>query len=182
MEYWDLNIEKNFQGSEKLFGHYKYILEHLATMYREGHSVCFAGNHGIGKTFVSTSLLKRAAQKNYSCLYTTLSDMVAVLTNAPDQSKFEARQKLLEVDFLVVDELDPRYIHTQFQADFFGALLENIFRTRTQNKLPTIFCTNSPNPIEAFSGNIKKSIESLFSRVKTLAILGPDFRQQQKPQ
>jgi hypothetical protein len=61
-------------------------------------------------------------------------------------------------------------------SDLFGKTLEHIFRTRSQNKLPTIFCSNSPNPIEAFSGALKQSIESLFYKVKIIPVIGQDFR------
>src|SRR3984957_6474350 len=95
------------------------------------------------------------------------------------QNALPVSRKLTGVDFLVIDEFDPRVIQTEATADLFGKMLENIFRTRSQNKLPTIFCTNSPNPVESFTGSIKNSIDSLMSQVKVIPVLGKDFRKQQ---
>lgn len=177
IEYWHLDM-KDFTGSKELKKAYDHITNNLGRAYNDGISVCFAGTHGVGKTFASTGILKLACQKNYQCLYTTLSDMINVLINAPHDDKYLAQRELSMCDWLVVDEFDSKYI-SDGGADLFGRMAEHLFRTRTQNKLPTVFCSNSPNPIEAFNGSIKASIESLFNRVKIIPILAEDFRKKQ---
>lgn len=130
-----------------------------------------------GKTYVSANILKKATQKGYSGLYTTLTDCVNILTISPNDEKYNARKVLLSVDILVIDEFDSRFMSTEASSDLFGRTLENIFRTRTQNRIPTILCTNSPNIIDTFSGPIKKSLESLINGyVETISIFGKDFR------
>jgi DNA replication protein DnaC len=178
VDYWDLDM-KNFKGSPDLKATYEKISENFDIAYKNGMSVCFAGGHGAGKTMTATCILKRACQKNYLCLYTTLSDIVNALVDSPTEEKFAARRELMGADFLVIDEFDPRFMQTETTADLFGKMLEHIFRTRSQNKLPTIFCTNSPNPVESFSGSIKHSIDSLMSQVRVIPVLGKDFRKQQ---
>ena len=176
VEYWNLNMKKDFVGSKILSDEYFKVVNNLEDFYYNGNSICFGGNNGIGKSMVSTSILKRACLKNFSCLYTTLSDTVNVLTLPSAEDKFSARKELTIVDFLVIDEFDPRFIGSDNAGDLFGRTLETIFRTRTQNKLPTIMCSNSPNPIESFTGSIKVSIDSLMSRVKIIPILASDYR------
>jgi hypothetical protein len=128
-------------------------------------------------TMTATCILKKASQKGYSCLYTTLSDIVAVLTQATGEDKFLARQELMKVDFLVIDEFDPRFMATENAADLYARSLESVFRARSQNKLPTLMCTNSPNVIESFTGPLKASIGSLIKGyLKIFAVLGDDFR------
>lgn len=128
-------------------------------------------------TMTSTSILKKFVNKGYSALYTTLSDIVSVLTQADNEEKFLARRELCMVDCLVIDEFDPRFIATENAADLYARTLETVFRTRSQNKLPTIMCTNSPNVIESFSGSLKASINSLMSGyLKVVPIIGEDFR------
>jgi DNA replication protein DnaC len=175
--YWDLEMSK-FEGPKELFNVYKNVVENMSFVYNEGKSICLAGNNGVGKTMTSANILKIASQKNYSATYTTLSDIVSVLIESPYESKFHARRELIMSDFLVLDELDPRWVSDN-GSDLFGRTLESIFRTRHQNKLPTIFCTNSPNPIEAFTGAIKQSIDSLMSGVKIIPVFGKDYRKQQ---
>lgn len=128
-------------------------------------------------TMTSTCILKKACQKGYNCLYTTLSDVVNVLTNPDSEEKFLARKELTMVDFLVLDEFDNRFISSDSAADLYARILESIFRTRSQNKLPTIMCTNSPNILETFTGPLKQSLDSLMKGyMKVFPVLGEDFR------
>jgi len=175
--YWDLDM-KDFKGSPTLKKVYDETIEGLSKMYQEGGTICFAGNHGIGKTMTTTCLLKKACQKNYVCLYTTLNDIVSALIDSSSEEKFLARRELITVDFLAIDELDSRFIGSDSTADLFGRMLEHIFRTRIQNKMPLIICTNSPNPMEVFSGSIKQSLDSLMSRVRFIPIIDKDFRKE----
>jgi len=186
VDYWDLDMpdsltgdRKSFSGSEELLKIYLSITNDIGKIYSTGKSACLAGKNGTGKTLTLSNVLKKAAQKNYGCLYTTLSDIVAVLTDAPHEEKFIARQELMLQDFLVIDEFDPRYSPTEISADLFGRTLEHVIRTRIQNGLPTFLCTNSPNPIETFNGAVKQALESLMARIKIIPVFGKDFRKEQ---
>lgn len=171
------NLEdvKDFVGPKELLKIYLDTVKDLDKVYMDGKSICLAGPHGVGKTLTSTSILKKACHKNYLCLYTTLTDIVNILTTYDDEVN-AARRELMTIDFLVIDEFDSRYIGTANTADLFGKTLEHILRNRSQNKLPTILCSNSPNPVEAFDGPIKGSIESLMSRVEIIPVFAKDHR------
>jgi DNA replication protein DnaC len=178
LEYWDLKMEKDFHGDPRLYARYQTYIEDLKASYIKGDSVCFAGGHGLGKTMSGTCILKKAVQKGYSALYTTLSDIVNVLTQAGGEEKFLARRELNTVDFLMIDEFDSRFMPNENAADLYARTLENVFRTRSQNKLPTLMCTNSPNMVEAFNGPLRNSIESLVNgHLKIFRVMpGEDFR------
>jgi DNA replication protein DnaC len=174
-------METHFKGEEVLLKKYYEITKDLSLFYRSGSAVCFAGTHGVGKTMTTTCILKKAAQKNFLCLYTTLSDIVSALTLGSNEDKFSARKELMVIDYLAIDEFDPRFMPSESAADLFGRSLENVFRARSQNKLPTIMCTNSPNVVESFSGPIRQSIESLMKGyVKIVPVIGTDFRKIKK--
>lgn len=176
LEYWDLKM-KNFVGWPGLLKKYNEYVHDIKQSYIDGTSLCFAGLHGTGKTTTSTCLLKHASHKGYSCLYTNLSDMIGALTAADSSEKFIAKRELMMVDFLVIDEVDSRFIGTDNASDLYARTLEGIFRTRSQNKLPTIMCTNSPNVLEAFNGSLKASIGSLMKGyMKIFPVLGDDHR------
>lgn len=177
IEYWRFKMDKDFNGYQGLLDKYTSITSDIKQSYIDGKSYCFAGNYGLGKTTVFCCVLKTAALKGYSCLYTTLSDVVSVFTSAPADEKYTARRELSMVDFLVIDELDSRFLPTESAADLYARTLENIFRTRSQNKLPTYICTNSPNIVEAFNGSLKASMDSLFQGyMEFVPVLGSDFR------
>lgn len=177
IEYWELKMEKDFIGYSGLLKKYEEITADLKLQYTLGTSICFAGMHGLGKTMTVTCILKKASQKGFHCLYTTLSDIVNVLTGANNEDKYLARRELLLVDFLVIDEFDSRFMATDNAADLYARTLEGVFRTRSQNRIPTFMCTNSPNIVETFHGPLKSSIDSLMSGyMKTFPVLGTDFR------
>lgn len=181
IEYWALKMEKHFKGYKPLFLSYEEIVNDLKKSYLTGKSICFAGSHGLGKTMTVANILKKANQKGYTALYTTLSDIVNVLTQADGEEKYLSRRELTMVDFLVIDEFDPRFMPTENAADLYARTLESVFRTRSQNKLPTFMCTNSPNPVEAFNGALKASIKSLMSGyIQVQIVFGDDFRSKLK--
>jgi len=177
IEYWPLSMEKDFIGDPRLKQKYDEYTSDIKNSYITGNSLCFAGMHGLGKTMAATCILKKAAQKGYSCLYTTLSDIVTVLTQASGEDKFLAGRELRLVDFLVIDEFDPRFMATENAADLYARSLEGVFRTRSANKLPTLMCTNSPNVVDSFSGPLRASISSLMKGyMHIFPVLGDDIR------
>lgn len=172
---------KNFKGDARLLDKYNNLVKNLQENFSKGFAICFGGNYGVGKTLCSTNILKEAALKNYTCLYSNLSDVVNVLIQASNNDKYEARKELTMVDFLVMDEWDSRYMPTDATADLYARILENIFRTRMSNRLPTIFCTNSPNILESFNGALKQSMESLTKGyMETFVVFGDDYRPEVK--
>lgn len=175
IRYWHLKMD-DFKGSVILLNKYKELIQDLNKTYNEGVCVCFAGSHGIGKTMTVANILKKAVAKGYTCLHVTLGDIVSNAVSNSAQDKFIARRELMMVDFLVIDEFDPRHMKEGASADLFGRQLEDIFRRRSENKLPLFMCTNSPNVIDSFAGPIRQSIDSLMSYTTIVPVLGKDFR------
>ena len=180
-EYWALKMDRDFKGDPRLLAKYNEYVSDLKTAYEGGSSLCFAGGHGVGKSMVITCILKKAVVKGYSCLYTTLSDIVNVLTQGDNDAKFLARRELSMVDFLAIDEFDPRFIQSEGAADLYARSFESIFRVRSQNKLPTLMATNNPNPTVKFKDQLKDSVESLMSGyMETFQVLPwKDIRKEQ---
>jgi DNA replication protein DnaC len=177
VEYWFIKIDSDFKGDPRLLNEYHEYIKDIKSSYVTGKSICFAGNYGTGKTTITTSILKKACQKGYTCLYTTLSDIVSITTGASNEEKYLAKRELAMVDFLVIDEFDSRFMPSDNAADLYARSLENVFRTRSQNKIPTLMCTNSPNIVESFNGPLKESINSLMKGyLKVFPVFGEDYR------
>jgi DNA replication protein DnaC len=181
VEYWPLTMEKSFHGDPNLLNKYNEYVSDLKDSYIKGNSICFAGPHGRGKTLATVCILKKCCQKGFSCLYTTLSDIVSVMTQGPLDEKYAAKRELVMVDFLAIEEFDNRYINSDKAADLYAQSLEGVFRTRSQNKLPTLMSTNSPNVVESFNGPLKIAIDSLMSGyIKIFPVFGEDYRKLNK--
>ncbi len=180
IKYWKLEMDYDFKGDKVLLQHYTQIVSDLKETYKKGICLCFAGSLGTGKTLTTTNILKRAVEKGFTAHYATLNDIVSALVTSQSEDKAVARKELLTVDFLAIDEFDPRYMGSDQAADLFGRILEDIFRTRVQNNMPIFMCTNSPNVVESFNGPLKKSIGSLMNYVQQVSVLGKDFRKDLK--
>jgi hypothetical protein len=173
-------MEKDFKGDQRLKTKYEEYIKDINGSYINGKSICFAGSHGVGKSLVSACILKKFCQKGYSALYCDMSNVISVLTQAPNEEKFIAKKELCCIDILVLDELDNRFFNTEASSELFAKSFESIFRTRLQNKLPTLICTNSPNILESFPPNLKQSIGSLFANgIEMFSILAQDFRKRE---
>jgi len=172
VDYWFRNL-KNFYGDERLK---KYILEYTQDIdnnYKNGFSLFLVSERGRGKTMVSCSILKKAILNNYSVFYITLSDLISRMIS--DLSSFKIHVK--RVDFLCIDEIDNRFIISQNSLELYGSQLENILRSRMQNKLPTIMCSNNVDINLIFNGQFGESFTSLWSQfVKVIPISGNDAR------
>lgn len=174
VDYWYRKME-DFYGDETFK---KFILEYMENIDKEfvdGLTLCFVGHRGTGKTMGACSILKKALLKNYNVYYVTMVDAVSTLTSC-DSGYF--RDVVKNIDFMVIDEVDQRFFPSQGSQELYGNHFEYILRTRSQNKLPTIICTNSENTDEIFSGQFKESFESLKAQfVKTFRVGGKDARQ-----
>jgi len=175
VDYWMLQMD-DFKGPKPLVDIYNLFSKDINIAYKEGFSYCFAGPHGVGKSMTCACILKSVVESGkFTGLYVNLTDIISVLTSK-DEDKNDARRLLLEVDFLVIDEVDQRFMGTDNAIDLFGRLLEPTIRTRIQNRMPIIICTNSPDVVGGFNGALKNSLKSLMKELKTVSILGDDFR------
>jgi hypothetical protein len=123
-------------------------------------------------TMVSCCILKRVVEKQYSALYVNLTDIIHIMLYSSADIKTQSKELLLNVDFLVIDEFDTRFMGNENAADLFGRILEPIMRTRIQNRMPLIFCTNSVKVEGSFSGPLEASISSLMNMVTFVPIIG----------
>lgn len=172
VDYWFRSFD-NFYGEENFGDSISKYINNISEEYSNGITICLAGERGRGKTFAACSILKKAILENYDVFYITLSDFVAESVGGNSGIKLAVK----EFDFLVVDEVDQRFFPTQQSMELFGNQLENILRSRMQNKMPTILCSNSSDISQIFDGEFKKSFESLGSQfIKILPANGKDAR------
>ena len=178
IDYWKLKMDKDFEGDSRLFDKYNEYISDLKSCYINGTSICFAGTHGSGKTMTASSILKKCCDKGYTSLYTTLSDMVNVLSYSSGEEKIIARRELTMVDFLAIDEVDQRFFSQSEGAnEMFSRTFESVIRTRLQNKLPILMASNSPNIQESFVSLFKASLGSLMNKIPVFVVMpGQDFR------
>lgn len=171
VDYWYRDMG-DFVGPKTLKNHYDKITADLKNTFKLGEKAMFSGSHGKGKTYCVTCILKRAVEQGFSAQYANLTDIIEIVLRAPNETKSLARDILLNVDFLVIDEFDTRFMGSENIADLFGRIIEPIIRTRIQNRMPLFMCTNSIKVEGSFSGPLQASMESLMNVIKLVPIIG----------
>lgn len=176
VEYWNLSF-KDFSGDSKFKNLIRLKIENISDLYDNGKSFMFSGGLGTGKTYTACCILKIAVTSGYTGLYTTMAGVVAnMLSKEVDTAKYY--NELLEKDFLVIDEFSSHWIFPSEKAEqLFGTSLEYVLRTRFQNQLPTILCSNNDDVDQIFGGFFAKSFKSLRSHhIELYVVGGKDFR------
>ena len=180
IDYWLLAF-KDFKGDRNFKNTISEKLKDIHQVYDAGKSLAFVGNLGVGKTFAACSILKMAIINEYSAQYTTMSYIINnILSNEVNTATY--LKELNEYDFLVIDEFDERYVFPSEKTEIlFGSNLEYILRTRFQNKLPTILCSNTEDIDSVLSSEFSRAFGSLRSRyMDVIYVSGKDFRKEDK--
>lgn len=174
VSYWNSSF-KEFSGDQNFAEIFRDKIKDINSYYDNGKSLILVGSLGVGKTYSICCLLKLAIVNDYSTLYTTMADIVNRVIR---DGGGEYLQSLLEVDFLAIDELDPRWIFPSEKSEqLFGSTMEHLLRSRFQNGLPTIMCSNADDVDKIFAGNFGKTFKSLRSQhIEILYVSGKDHR------
>ena len=177
IDFWRKS-RNDFYGDPNLIKLYDEITNDVDEFFKSGKSLFLKGMHGVGKTLFASLVLKKIVEKGFSGLYSTLSDIVATIVGADYKARFEAGRELKMVDFLIIDEFDPRFFGNDNSAELFGRILEALIRIRFQNYMPTILITNNMANINRALGDaLGASIDSLLSGYcREVFITGADYR------
>ncbi len=174
--YWLLPW-KNYQGDSAFKEKIEEISTNIEKFYDVGKSLVLVGNLGTGKTYAACTLLKKAATTEFSIRYTVMLDVAnMILSDKIDTHQF--LKDLIQTDFLVIDEFDPRWIFPSEKSErIFGSSMEHILRSRFHNNLPTILCSNADDVDKILAGEFERTFTSLRSlHADVIYVGGKDFR------
>lgn len=173
LHFWNLAI-KDFPGDMLFKKAISEKAENIDELYENGTSLAFVGNYGTGKSSMACALLKIALTKGYSGHYANMSDIIDQVS----KGNYDYTNKLMEVEFLCIDEFDSRWVYPSEKAEqLFGQTMERILRKRFQNQLVTIICSNTPKLETVLANEFSNSIRSLFSQyLEIYYVAGKDQR------
>ena len=177
IDYWDKSF-KNFNSNNILKNKIRPYISDIDGFYDDGKSILMVGTLGTGKTYMASSMLKMAITKGYSCKYINMVDIISNIISNNSINSGEFIDSIINYDFLVIDEIDARWIFPSEKSEqIFGCYMEHILRSRFQNKMPTILCSNTLEISKIFSGDFSKSFKSLINHyVDTIVVAGKDYR------
>ena len=137
-------------------------------------SLCFYGDTGLGKTFMSSCIAKRLIDNGFTVLYIRASKLFRLLEDEKFGRNEESVKELYDCDILVVDDLG-----TEPDAKNNAAYILELINERIMNNKKVIINTNLN-----FAGMEKKYTKRFSSRLiesfNVLVFFGEDIRQKVK--
>ena len=162
--------------------HKKYILKYVNNinkMYEENVGLGLWGKNGSGKTAMLSIVLKEARRWGYTALFVRAEQ---IRSAEIDGTKFESKISLIDrartVDFLGIDDLGKEH---RGESAYSVNLIHSIFRSRSDDRLPTIFTTNFAVTGQKFLDIYKSSlIEILRECCQLILVDGHDYRNERE--
>jgi len=154
--------------------------EHLKLAQEMGMNLLLVGKVGTGKTGLSYLILKRLLELRRSHIVflnfaaTDIEEMVEMYTQGwySDEEKREFREKIKEVDFLIIDDIGKEWRGKTKLAE---TVLGSIIRHRVKWKLPTI--TTSNVTLKGLRETYGEALVSvMLENTLVLRFKGEDFR------
>lgn len=169
---------KNFvaPGAENAKGFITDYLDNLDKYRKKGIAPFLNGSNGTGKSGLGAIVLMEVIKRGFTAYWTRVDECKDLLTAGwySDEIKQEFNNKILNVDFLMIDDLGDEL--RNLNSNLVESTINRILRTRTDNLKPTIITSN-------YKANEKlKSIydNRIYSILKEHALIvecnGDDFR------
>lgn len=133
-------VDSNFKkANTDHFGRISKYIQKLPKAIEAGVSLYIYGTEGGGKSFLGTSILKRALVENFSAYFVLSEDLLGRAYKALTDDAYRAQLIILakECDFLLIDEIDGMYM-TRDDSPL-AALLNGFFKIRYYANKPIIF-------------------------------------------
>ena len=144
------------------------------TARKQGLGLMFFGVSGSGKTTSSILIVAKLLGKGYDCHYITFRNLISLLLEGyENKRKANMFKEIIDVDFLVVDELSLIGRVTPHMV----AEWTSICKSRFENEKPTILIANY-NTIDELLLNFGEPLASLLNEAFIpFKFYGKDFRE-----
>ena len=171
--WWDKSLE-DFKGDKKVLVHVMEYIENLETNLASGRGLFFIGANGVGKTYLTTSIMKEAIEQGYTVQFSSLGGLVELFTagwHSQDEKK-RFQRKIRNVNLLAVDDVGKEHRGGSGLSEI---IFDNLIRYRVQRKKTTLLTSNqNPKDVKTIYGN---SIASLLNEcVRIIKVGGDDYR------
>ena len=134
---------------------------------------------GTAKSSFASIILKHAIEKGYSCYFTDLNECLEMITGSwfDDVKKDEMKKRLLESDFVVIDDVGGKEVRTKSNSEIILTSFTTLFKARCDSLLPTIMTSNL-DPKEDITRAYGERLYSMIcEHLQIVQCRGLDFRQ-----
>lgn len=161
IKFWDLDL-KDFQNNDVIKEKANTYCSHLNVALNKGIGVYLGGDSGTGKSFIASTIIKKALGNGYSARYTSLPEIVNLIGNnwgnAEEQDLF--REEVIRAEFLAIDKIG-NDIESRASID---NAIEALFEERVNNQLVTILISSKTK--EDLSETVSKPNRILYDLFK----------------
>lgn len=181
-KYWDYDLEQLDEANAHVRTKVGQYCEKLDKVIDHGQGLFLVGGNGTGKTLTACMILKRAVQQGYTARFTTLNEILSMATDGTynQEARKLFREQVMEVDFLVIDDITKTYKNAEKQTSAFVDIqFDTVFRTRANYNLPVIITSNHKREeaVKSVDEVLANSLLSLFNEhLKDIVFLGKDRR------
>lgn len=173
--YSDKESDKYKKSPRKQMEEVKAFCEKYAENFADAKkSLCFYGDTGLGKTFMSSCIAKRLIDNGFTVLYMRAPKLFRLLDDERFGRNEESVKELYDCDMLVIDDLG-----TEPESKNNSAYILELINERIMNNKKVIINTNLN-----FAGMEKKYTKRFSSRLiesfNVLVFFGEDIRQKVK--
>ena len=171
--WWDKDLE-TFQGDKKALKTVQEYLASLEDQIKNGRGLFLVGANGVGKTYLTTEVLKEAIRQGYTVQFASLGGLVEMFTAGwhSETQKRNFQRKIRNVQMLAIDDIGKEYRGGSGMSE---SVFDNLIRYRVQRKKTTLLSSNiAPKDLKGIYGD---SVASLLNEcVKIVKVEGEDFR------
>ncbi|MGN0552204.1 MAG: ATP-binding protein [Oscillospiraceae bacterium] len=155
---------------------YDFCKEYADNFSLTSESLLMYGKTGVGKTHLSLSIAKTAAEKGFNAAYGSIVNLLSIIERehfgkVSEEENMDTINLLINADLLVLDDLG-----SEFSSQFYESVTYNIINSRINLGLPTIISTNL-SAAELQKKYNERIISRIFGEFSTLCLVGEDIRQ-----
>ncbi len=155
----------------KMNNYYEFCKKYAEAFSNSAPSIVMMGKTGLGKTHLSLSIAKVAAEHGSGVVYVPAQKLVGNLekehfTNAGDSFM----KKYTSCDLLIIDDLG-----AEFQSSFGSAAIGNLINERLYSNYPTIISTNLTAK-ELSDRYSERTASRILGEYRKLFFVGEDIR------
>lgn len=164
------DLYDNSPARKKLVEFIKSYIHNFNSNIEACKGIYIYGSNGVGKTFISSILLKEAYKRRYTCKRVSFMEYCSVYTRVWDARSLEDKETLEATlydykgaEFLVLEE-----IGKGVENSVTVPILEDLLRYREDNSLTTVIATNlSPSALsEQYGTSVMSLIKGNFTPMK----------------
>lgn len=180
LKYWDYELTDLDRANAHIQQKIAQYCDNFEEALNTGMGLFLVGNNGTGKTLTASLILKKAIQAGYSARFTSLNEIMSLISLYDKEAHRLFKEEILEVDFLVIDDITKTYKNFEKQTSTYIDLqLDTVIRSRANLNLPIIITSNhkKEEALKSVDEVLSNSLLSLFSEhLKELVFLGEDRR------